>query len=267
MKTALPLVFAAAAVLAAPAAAQELTEEQQLIATEFALNNSQFVMQHEIGHLFVAEFGLPVLGKEEDAADSLAALFLLNQQSEEANQALIDSADGWYLAEFDNPSEEYEAADFYDEHSLSIQRAYQVVCFMVGADPETFAEVAEEYEIDPERQESCAFDYEQASNSWAGLLEPNEGGGGGRIEVVYEPAGDDYADIEQLLKDVEFLETAAGDLEQTYALPRDLTFRAALCEEENAYYSYEDAEITFCYEMVAFFFRIIEDEMLANPDA
>ena len=53
---------------------QELTEDQQLIATEFALNNGLFVLQHEIGHLFVAEFELPVLGKEEDAADSLAAL-------------------------------------------------------------------------------------------------------------------------------------------------------------------------------------------------
>jgi hypothetical protein len=264
MKTALPVALAAALALAAPAAGQELTEEQQLIATEFALSNSTFVLQHEIGHLFVAEFELPVLGKEEDAADSLATLFLLNQQSEEGNQALIDSADGWYLMEFSDAAEEYEAADFYDEHSLSIQRAYQVVCLMVGADSETFSDVATEYEIDVERQESCGFDYEQAANSWAGLLEPYEGGGGGSIEVTYEPADDDYADIEQLLKDVSFLETAAGDLEQNYNLPRDLTFKAAMCGEENAYYAYEEGGITFCYEMVALFFRLIEDDILAN---
>lgn len=264
MKYLFPLA-ALALLAAAPVHAQELTEEQQLTATEFAINNSIFVLQHEIGHLFVAEFELPVLGKEEDAADSLATLFLLNQQTEESNQALIDAADGWYLAEYDNTAEEYEAADFYDEHSLSIQRAYQVVCFMVGADPETFAEVAAEYEIDEERQESCGFDYESAANSWAGLLEPNEGGGGGRIEVIYEPADEDYADIEQLLRDVNFLETAAASVEEGYTLPRDLTFKAAMCGEENAYYSYDEGGITFCYEMVAFFFRIIEDDMLANP--
>jgi len=136
---------------------------------------------------------------------------------------------------------------------------------VVGADPETFLDVAEEYEIDEERQQSCAFDYEQAANSWAGLLEPNEGEGS-TIEVIYEPADEDYADIEQLLKDASFLETAADDLQQSYALPRDLTFRAAMCGEENAYYSYEDAGITFCYEMVALFFRLIEDDMLANPE-
>lgn len=264
MKCLFPL--AAAILLAAtPLHAQELTEEQQQIATEFAINNSLFVMQHEIGHLFVAEFGLPVLGKEEDAADSLAALFLLNQQTAEANQALIDSADGWYLAEYDSGAEEYDASDFYDEHSLSIQRAYQVVCFMVGADPETFADVAAEYEIDEERQESCGFDYETAANSWSGLLEPHEGGGGGTVEVIYEPASEDYADIEQLLKDIQFLETAAGDLQNSYKLPRDLTFKAAMCDEENAYYSYDDGGITFCYEMVTFFFRLAEADMLANP--
>lgn len=264
MKSFLPLLVAAALV-SLPAQAQELTEEQQGIATQFAINNSLFVMQHEIGHLFVGEFELPVLGKEEDAADGLATLFLLNQQSEDGNEALIDAADGWYLAEYDNAAEEYEASDFYGEHSLSIQRAYQVVCFMVGADPETFAEVATEYEIDEERQESCASDYESAANSWAGLLEPNEGGGGGKIEVVYDPADENYADIEQMLRDVQFLETAAGDIEQTYNLPRDLTFRGTMCGEENAFYSYDEAAITFCYEMVAFFFRLIETDLLANP--
>lgn len=263
MKYLFPL--AALAMLAAsPVCAQELTEEQQLAATEFAINNSFFVMQHEIGHLFVGEFGLPVLGKEEDAADSLAALFLLNQQTEEANQALIDSADGWYLAEFDNPSEEYEAADFYGEHSLSIQRAYQVVCFMVGADPEAFAEVAEEYEIDSERQESCGFDFDQAANSWAGLLEPYEGQNGGTIAVVYDAADEDHRDIEQLLRDIEFLESAASGVEQNYVLPRDLTFRATMCGEANAYYSHDEAAVVFCYEMLPFFFRLVEKDMLAN---
>jgi hypothetical protein len=266
MRFLFPLV-AAAMLAAAPAVAQELTEEQQLEASQFAINNSTFVIQHEIGHLFVAEFELPVLGKEEDAADSLATLFLLNQQSEEANQALIDSADGWYLMEYDSGAEEYEAADFYDEHSLSIQRAYQVVCFMVGADPEAFADVAAEYEIDDERQETCSFDYESAANSWTGLLEPNQGdgSGGGKIEVIYEPGGD-YGDIEQMLKDVEFLEAAASSVQDGYNLPRDLTFRATTCGEENAHYSYEEGGITFCYEMVALFFRLIEDEML-NPEA
>lgn len=259
------LLLSAAALTAVPATAQELTEEQQQIATEFAINNSTFVIQHEIGHLLIAELELPVLGKEEDAADSLATIMLLGGEGEEADQALKDAADGWYLAELD-AGEEFENSDFYDEHSLSIQRAYQVVCMSVGAKPEVFAETAEEYEMDAERQESCAFDYETAANSWATLLEPHEGdsSSGGKVEISYESGGDDYADIEQLLKDVQFLESAAASISDSYVLPRDVSLKAALCDEENAFYSYDDAGITFCYEMVGLFFRLIEEDLLAN---
>lgn len=260
------LRFGAALLVAAlslPVAAQELTEQQQLDATEFAVNNAMFIMEHEIGHLFVAEFGLPVLGKEEDAADSLAALLLLAQQTDEGNQALIDSADGWYLS--DAAKAEWEDSDFYDEHSLDIQRAYQIVCLMVGADADVFGEVATEYEMDAERQERCAFDYQQASSSWTGLLEPHEGSSDpSRISIVYEDGGEDYGDIAQLLQDVRFMEGAAQSITANYTLPRDLTFRAKACGEENAWYSYDEAEITFCYELVALFFHLIEQDMKAN---
>jgi hypothetical protein len=255
-----------AASVATPVFAQELTEEQQLEATQFAINNSTFVLQHEIGHLFVAEFGLPVLGKEEDAADNLASVTLLQRGTEEAQQALIDSADGWYLSEYSKESDTYESSDFYDEHSLDIQRSYTIVCLMVGADPETFGEVAEQYEIDEERQEGCGFDYQQQSDSWGQLLEPNlaNGGESGKIEVIYEEPSEDWAGIAETLKDQRFLETAAEELETTYALPRDLTFKATECGEENAFYSYDEAAVTFCYEMVAMFFNLVADDMLSG---
>lgn len=246
-----------------PTVAQELTEEQQVLATQFAYNNGLFVLYHEIGHLFVGEFGLPVLGKEEDAADSLASVMLLAQETEESSQALIDAADGWYLTEYSGDADSWESADFYDEHSLSIQRSFQAVCLMVGSDPETFGEVADEFEMDSERQESCAFDYEQAVTSWASLLEPYAGSDGAAIEVVYEPADEEYGGIAQFLQDSEFLEGAAAWVTANYALPREVTFRAMQCGEENAYYSYNDAEVTFCYELLPFFFSLLEQDMLA----
>lgn len=258
----------AAAYLAAvaPAGAQELTEEQQVLATEFAYNNSLFVLYHEIGHLFVGELGLPVLGKEEDAADSLASVMLLLQDTDEAAQALIDAADGWYLTEYSGEADSWESADFYDEHSLSIQRSYQAVCLMVGADPETFGEVATEFEMDSDRQESCAFDYQQALNSWASLLEPHEGSDGAEIAMIYEETDEDYAPIAQFLLESGFLEGAAAWVSENYVLPRDVTFRAMQCGEENAYYSHDDAEITFCYELTPFFFSLLEQDMLSEEE-
>ncbi len=266
MKTFAKVLVVSAALFAMPASAQELTEEQQLLATEFAINNSMFIMEHEIGHLLIGELELPVLGKEEDAADSLATLLMLEANTTEMDQAIIDAADGWWLTEQDR-GEEWENSDFYDEHSLDIQRAYQVVCLAVGARPDDFKETAAEYEIDEERQERCGYDHQTAANAWSGLLEPHlkaEGQEGGAAEVIYESGGDDYGDIEQLLKDYEFLEGAAASVADTYVLPRDVTFKATLCDEENAWYSYDEGGVTFCYEMVALFFRLIEENMLSS---
>lgn len=266
MKIIRAAALALTASIATPTLAEELTEEQQLEATQFAINNSIFVLQHEIGHLFVAEFGLPVLGKEEDAADNLASVTLLQRGTEEAQQALIDSADGWYLSEYSNEAETYEDSQFYDEHSLDIQRSFAIVCLMVGADPETFGEVASQFEMDEERQEGCQFDYQQASESWNGLLENylSDGGENGKIEVTYEEPSEDWAGIAQALQDVRLLETAAEEIETKYALPRDLTFKAAECGEENAFYSYDEGGVTFCYEMVAFFFNLAAQDMLSG---
>lgn len=60
------------------------------------------------------------------------------------------------------------------------------------------------------------------------------------------------------------VEGAAAWVAANYALPREATFRAMQCGEENAYYSYDDAEITFCYELLPFFFSLIEQDMLSK---
>src|SRR5689334_2897037 len=45
-------------------------EKRQLV--EFVTGNTMFVMAHEMGHGLINEFNMPVLGREEDAADSFA---------------------------------------------------------------------------------------------------------------------------------------------------------------------------------------------------
>jgi len=252
----------------APSLAAELTKAQEAEAIRFAINNDIFTLQHEIGHLLVGEFELPVLGREEDAADSFASVSLIERQTDEADQVLIDSADGWDLSDAASDNPTYEDADFYDEHSLDIQRAYQTVCFMVGAAPDVFGEVADAYGIDADRQESCGDDYTQAATSWNGLLAPHlrAGGKGASITVRYEPADKTHAEAAKWLKEAKILETAASWVEATYALPRDLTFTAKLCDEENAFYSYDERGITFCYEMTQFLYDLDKQDLL-HPTA
>jgi len=230
-----------------PARAGEVDED----AMDFAMHDAVYTTFHEVGHMFVSEFELPVLGKEEDAADALAAVQLLGPDADEDwGNALISAADGWYFSAVKSTGNGVEELSYYDDHALDIERAYAMVCMMVGADSNWFSEVAEAYEMDSDRQEACAGVYEQAATSWASLLEPYlaDGEKGEAITVVYDDT-EDYAMFREALESRGIFEDIARRIETAYLLPRPITIRVAECDEANAYWSAEDAEITYCYEL------------------
>ncbi|MES2820091.1 MAG: DUF4344 domain-containing metallopeptidase [Pseudomonadota bacterium] len=239
--------------------ARALTPDEVDAAKSFMLNNSVYVLYHEIGHLFVGEFELPVLGKEEDAADNLATLLLLAEDNEASADALTDAANGWYLSEYSDEATSYENADFYDNHSLDIQRSFAIVCLMVGSDAQKFGPIADEFELDKDRQAGCSEDFAQAVNSWDSLLKRNErqDKAGKSIKVVYESGGEDYEMVVAELKKNRFLELAASMVTDSYVLPRKVQFTGKLCDEANAYYDPSSGEIIFCYELADYFFGLM----------
>ena len=241
------------AAFALPVLAQEPTDEQRAEAMEFAMHDAIFTLYHETGHLLVHELGLPVLGKEEDAADALAVILILKYTDDEIERfnTLIDTADGWYFNAENSTGEGIDDLSYYDDHSLDIQRAYAMVCMMVGADPNEFGETADIYEMDQDRQDSCAGVYEQAETSWLAVLDPHFASEpGDEIPITYDDAGD-FAIIEENLKDWSVMENLAELVRTTFALPGPVTLRATQCGEANAYYDPGTHEITYCYELAA----------------
>lgn len=237
--------------LSLPAQGQEISEQDMAWAMDFAMHDAVFTVYHEIGHMLVGELGLPVLGKEEDAADALATILLLtDEEDDDAYDALIDSADGWYFNAVNSTGSGVDDFSYYDEHSLDIQRAYAMVCMMVGKDPEAFAETADEYGLENEQQENCAFTFDQAITSWATVLEPHEVSEtrGAEISVIYEDAGDFTAYANEL-EGRGVLERAAALIMESDVLPGPVTFRATQCGEANAFYSPGDSEVIYCYEL------------------
>lgn len=247
------LVLAATCLLAVaqPVLAQDIPEEDIQAAVEFAMHDASFTLYHEIGHMLVSELGIPVLGKEEDAADALATILLLTDDDDpDSYNALVDASDGWYFNAVKSTGSGVDDFSYYDEHSLDIQRAYAMVCLMVGKDPEAFAQTAEAYELDQDRVDGCAYTYEQAYTSWTYLLAPHEvtGKPGAKIEIVYDDGGD-FQDFADILKESAVLERAADLITSRYVLPNPITFRATQCGEANAYFSPSEGEITYCYEL------------------
>lgn len=223
----------------------------------YVINNSLYTLYHEVGHLLVDKHQWPVLGREEDVADNFATYILLTQRRRSFHQALKDSALGWKLEDeaygrANNPS------DYYDEHSLDLQRAYQIVCMMVGEDRATFYQTAQEWRIDRDRQAGCKQDYDQISRSLERLLTPHLNTGiEANVVINYERAGEDMSLAYKTLRDSRLLESVAQDLRKNYGLTGTITITASLCEQANAFYDSANSEIIMCYELLDDYFTLI----------
>ncbi|MEJ1413101.1 MAG: DUF4344 domain-containing metallopeptidase [Candidatus Sedimenticola sp. (ex Thyasira tokunagai)] len=89
-------------------------------------------MFHELAHALVAMYDLPVLGKEEDAADALATLLLIDSY-QDGQEIAISAADLFDLESQDIKAIQEE--DFWDEHSLDAKRYYSTICLVYGSSP------------------------------------------------------------------------------------------------------------------------------------
>jgi Putative metallopeptidase len=150
-----------------------LTEETDLSVHDRLKRTFQvgeFFFYHELGHALIDTLELPVLGREEDAADGLAAYLILELTNEPevalaaARQFLLESET------YENDEED----DFYDEHSLDRQRFYNIVAWVYGSDPDRQESNVDELVPDDwweDRAEGAVEEYEQLVDSWEELLD------------------------------------------------------------------------------------------------
>jgi hypothetical protein len=130
---------------------------------------NSFVLAHEFAHALIANFELPVLGREEDAADSIAAAVILGIPEGAAYAA--DAAAFW--ADFSSRQEPPALAEYADAHSLDLQRAFNVLCWVAGSSERSFEEVAELGVLPESRLESCPQEYSQLVASIERELKPH----------------------------------------------------------------------------------------------
>ncbi|MET3925852.1 DUF4344 domain-containing metallopeptidase [Devosia sp. 2618] len=232
--------------------AQDLSKEQRNETRRFAANNSLFVLYHEIGHLLFDQLELPVLGREEDAADNMATWTLLNRADARSEKTLTDSAQGWLLSgvAYDSGGDE---SDYAAGHSLDKQRAYQIVCLMVGKDDTAYRRIANEYRIDRDRQESCYWDYDMVKRSFDKLLGSRSmktGATGTEVIVTYHDVGGRLKAAADAFKSSGIFEEVAEELRTKYSVRVPVRFNAKRCGEANAFYDPDTVEVIFCYELM-----------------
>ncbi len=230
---------------------KNLTEQQRIDRVEFVVGNTLFWLLHEMVHVLISEMNLPVLGREEDAADTYAVLIMLKIGTNFSQRVLADAAKGWFLSDR-RDRQTGEKPLFYDEHNLNQQRAYQIVCLMVGSDPEKFKDLADETKMPESRQKTCRRDHAKASSAWDTVLMPHRRARdqpGSPIKIVYGDGKDTFDDLAQLFRSIRMLETVAEYAQADFAWRSPFTLEMQSCGHPGADWDDEARKVTVCYEL------------------
>lgn len=147
----------------------ELHPDEEAHQQQSAMDSVLHTLFHEFGHAAIDQFSIPVLGREEDAADALASVLLI-EYYEDGTEMALNAAELFALESEQRGA--LQEQDYWDEHSLDEQRYYSTVCHVVGSDTEQYSELAETVGFSAERVESCEFEYQQLVTDWEFLLEP-----------------------------------------------------------------------------------------------
>jgi hypothetical protein len=227
-----------------------LADTQRRDTVRFVVGNLLFVLLHEVGHVQITEMGLPVLGREEDAADGYATIMMLAMKNEFSEHVLMEAAKGWFYSDRRDRME-HAPLVFYDSHSLDRQRAYQIVCYVVGSDPEKFARLAEETGLPEDRQSSCQGDFSNAEWSWNKVLEGHKRTTQPRteIDVRYGEPTARFAVYARVIKSIQLLETIAQRLSDKYVWRAPFVIEVATCGSPGANWNLASHTLTVCYEM------------------
>jgi len=126
---------------------------------------------HEFAHALFDYLDIPVLGREEDAADQVSAYIYLQLGKDEARRLIMGTVYAYMLEVQDTDPPDME--EYADEHSTSEQRAINLSCIAYGADPELFEDVVIRVGVPQYRVDICEEEYDLISFAYETLIGPH----------------------------------------------------------------------------------------------
>ena len=126
---------------------------------------------HEFAHALFDYLDIPVLGREEDAADQVSAYIYLRFPPAEARR-LITGTIYAYMKEVED-TDAPTMEEFADEHSTTEQRRFNLLCMAYGHDPEQFKDVVVWGGLPQFRVDICEEEYELIALAFHTLIGPH----------------------------------------------------------------------------------------------
>ncbi len=263
----------------------ELTQNDIDEIYEFATNASMGIIFHEIGHLIVDEFNVPIFNNEEDVADSFMAWSLIQipdeyasyedyeYYAEEPHKVIKGISDYYYYLTLlgRDTSEVYGKDSEYAIHSTDNKRFFNIACFMKGSNPEVFNTYITKRGFDYILEDQCDYNYWQMSDAWWDVF---KGSAQGEEYEFWEVYVENY--VQKIFLNFQDTNVNIHQYFEEYAKPTILYFlqnviaQVKLQEDYilsfeycggdiNAYYISSQNKILFCYELVEEFMNVKTD--------
>ena len=127
---------------------------------------------HEVGHAIFDMLDIPVLGREEDAADFFSAYMILLFPPDDAHrliQGVVFMLASEARADLEEP---LRLKAFSKEHGLPAQRYYNWLCIAYGSNPQFFGNFVLHGKLPQERADDCDDEYEMLQRSFRKLILP-----------------------------------------------------------------------------------------------
>jgi hypothetical protein len=130
------------------------------------------VALHEFAHAMFDMLKLPVFGREEDAADQVAAYTLLQFGESESRRLIAGTAYAYNMDE-EKIDSCRSIENYADAHGTPAQRFFNVLCIAYGADTKLFGDIVSKGYLPKSRAEFCEEEYEQVQDAVDLLIIPH----------------------------------------------------------------------------------------------
>ena len=241
----------------------------------FVLGNVGFALLHEFGHVVIRTFDIPLLGLEENSADTLAAvsLILLDRERPEVGfgeMLGVTALAQEYIWESGLERDQSEVI-LWAQHDLSARRFARLVCLIYGSNPDRYAWVAKAAHMEEIRVEGCRDEWRIAERAMRWVREtygipPNKRASlpSAAVDVSYGTALDPTETaLTEMLRQSELLERLARYMQTQFAFPEPITIRLTHCRAPNAYWDEEYREVTLCFELMTALLKIADQPQVA----
>lgn len=221
----------------------------------------RFMAYHEAGHLLMNQVhGINASTWPRDDieryADQIAAVLLVPDPGDpDGVEEIIGAANAWLHAG-DGHAES-------DPHAPPEERAYNIVCYVYGSDPEAFAQFKEFVG----ENSGCAEKFKAMDDEIEYGLVNDTDKSGFRIELTYQPATPETQAAQQFLQSSKILEDLVDDIENEFRLHRPTKVVAMSCKgkgDEGTFHfdtfqnddpSKNFDRIAICYELVGMWMK------------